>query len=82
MSIVEATKNMLDILPEADVRVIYSVTKNMFDRVSSPFKPLTREQILGDLAISRKQIENEEIIDCDDALNEIEVVYGLKSSND
>ncbi len=39
------------------------VTKNIFDKESTPFKPLTRKQILGDLAISRQQIANAMTLD-------------------
>lgn len=41
MSLAEATKSMIDVLPESDVKVIYFVAKNMFDKESSPFKALT-----------------------------------------
>lgn len=77
MSIVEATKKMLDVLPESDVRVIYAVTKNIYEKEASPFKPLSREQILRDLEISREQIERGDFLDFDKALEEIEVEYGL-----
>ena len=71
MSLAEATKSMIDVLSESDVKVIYMVTKNIFDKESTPFKPLTRKQILGDLAISRQQIENGEYDDFDEALERI-----------
>ena len=77
MSIVEATKQMLDVLPESDVRVIYAVTKNIYDKEASPFKPLTREQIFADLALSREEIENGDYLDFEDALREIEADYDL-----
>jgi hypothetical protein len=43
----------------------------MFDKESSPFKALTREQILGDLAISRRQVENGECDDFDEFMDKI-----------
>ena len=77
MSIIEATKSMLDVLPESDIRVIYTVTKNIFDKETSPFKPLSRAQILQDLDESSAQIENGEYLDFEDSLREIEVDCGL-----
>ena len=77
MSIAEATKSMIDILPESDVKVIYFVVKNMFEKESSPFKTLTREQILGDLAVSRKQLEDGQYDDFDEFMDEIGAEYGI-----
>ena len=51
--------------------------KNMFDKESSPFKALTREQILGDLAISRRQVENGECDDFDEFMDKIGADYGI-----
>ena len=77
MSIAEATKNMLDVMPEADVKVIYLLTRNLFEKGSSHFRSLTRAQILNDLEVSRKQIEEGEYLDFDDAMSEIEAEYDL-----
>ena len=77
MSLAEATKNMLDVLPESDVKVIYMVTKNIFDKESTPFKPLTKKQIFSDLALSRQQIEAGEYDDFEEALDRIGAEYGI-----
>ena len=77
MSVAEATKSMIDLLPESDVQVIYAVTKNIFDKETTPFKPLTRDQILSDLETSRKQVENGETSDLDSAIDRLEAKYGF-----
>ena len=77
MSFAEATKSMIDLLPESDVQVIYAVTKNIFDKETTPFKPLTRDQILSDLETSRKQVENGETSDLDSAIDRLEAKYGF-----
>ena len=77
MSTLEATKTMLDALPEADLLVIYDVIKMYYDKSKRPLKKLTRQDILKDLAISREQIKNGEYLDADAALKEIEAKYGL-----
>lgn len=77
MSVAEATKNMIDLLPESDVQVIYAVTKNIFEKETTPFKPLTRDQILDNLEVSRKQVEKGETSDFDSAINRLEAKYGF-----
>lgn len=77
MSVAEATKSMIDLLPESDVQVIYAVIKNIFYKETTPFKPLTRNQILSDLETSRKQVENGETSDFDSAIDRLEEKYGF-----
>lgn len=77
MTIAEATKSMIDILPEADIEVIYAVAKKLLDKEPSPFKPLTKSQILADLAQSRQDAANGDVLDFDDAMMEIETTYGI-----
>lgn len=77
MTLREETKIMLDSLPESDIKVIYSLAKNLYEKESSPFKPLTKNQILADLSDSRKEIESGAFLDFDEAITEIETAYGL-----
>ena len=77
MTLREETKNMIDFLPESDVKAIYDLIKNLYEKESSPFRPLTKKQILADLAESRDEIESGAYTDFDVAINEIEKAYGL-----
>lgn len=77
MSTLEQTVSMLETLPEDDIKAIHDITYRFYVRESSPFKPLTKEQILGDLAISREQIANGQGIELGEAIREIEAKYGL-----
>ncbi|MBQ7448114.1 MAG: hypothetical protein IJV59_09255 [Eubacterium sp.] len=59
MSTLEATISMLEQLPEPELVVVFQTTKALLENhKKSPFKPLTKEQVMSDLAISRKQFEN------------------------
>ena len=77
MTLREETKNMIGFLPESDVKAIYGLIKNLYEKESSPFRPLTKKQILADLAESRDEIESGAYTDFDVAINEIEKAYGL-----
>lgn len=77
MSTLDQTISMLEALPEEDVKAIHDITYRFYVRERSPFKPLTKKQVLHDLSISREQIENGECLELGDAIREIEAKYGL-----
>ena len=77
MSIAEQTKFMIDSLPESQVVVIYQLVKDFSEKKESPFQPLSRTQILNNLATSREQFANGEYEDFDDAIEEIGAKYGI-----
>ncbi len=77
MSTLEQTVSMLESLPEDDVKAIHDITYRFYIREHSPLKPVTREQILKDLAVSRQQIANGEGKELGEAIREIEAKYGL-----
>ena len=77
MSIAEATKRMIDSLSEAEVLEIYRHTKATVEHRDEPFELVSKKEILADLALSRKQIENGECLDFDAAMDEIGRAYGL-----
>ena len=77
MSTLAATIAMLERLPETDLQAIHDITYSIYTKIQSPFKPLTKNQILDDLAESRKQIEQGECKDLTTAIDEIRGKYGL-----
>ena len=77
MSTLESTISMLRVLPEADVEVIFEMTKKLFEDKSSPFVPVSKEQILQDLDISEKQIEQGKTTGASVAIQELRKRYGL-----
>ena len=77
MSTLESTISMLRVLPEADVEVIFEMTKKLFEDKSSPFVPVSKEQILQDVDVSEKQIEQGKTTGASEAIQELRKRYGL-----
>lgn len=77
MSTLESTISMLRVLPEADVEVIFEMTKKLFEDKSSPFIPVSKEQILQDVEISEKQIDQGKKTGASEAIQELRKRYGL-----
>ncbi|MBR1559613.1 MAG: hypothetical protein IJ646_05160 [Clostridia bacterium] len=77
MSVTEATLNLMQTMTEDEQLEMYHQARRIIDERTSPFRPLTKRQILADLAMSREQIANGEVVDFDAAIDEIEARYGL-----
>ena len=77
MSTLESTISMLRIMPEADVQVIFEMTKKLFDGKASSFAPVGKQQILDDVDASAMQIEQGKTIKAADAIQELRTTYGL-----
>ena len=77
MSTLESTISMLRVMPEADVRVIFEMTKKLFDNQSSPFIPVSKKKILQDVDDAARQIEQEKTKKAADAIQELRMKYGL-----
>lgn len=77
MSVSEATLSLMSMMSEEELLEMYHQARRIIDRRDSPFRPLSKKQIMADLAASRQQIENGETVDFDTALDEIEAQYGL-----
>ena len=76
MSILEANLELLSTIPEECQKEIQSYLKINFCR-DNPYKPLSREEILSELAESRECYDRGEGEDFDKTLDEIGVKYGL-----
>ncbi|MBR3108611.1 MAG: hypothetical protein IKH30_15740 [Clostridia bacterium] len=77
MSTLESTISMLRVMPEADVRIIFEMTKKLFDDKVSPFAPVSKQQILQDVDASAAQIEQGKTIRASDAIQSLRTKYGL-----
>ena len=77
MSTLESTISMLRVMPEADVRVIFEMTKKLFDDKASPFAPVSKKQILQDVDVSSRQIEQGNTQDTAEAIRELKTKYSL-----
>lgn len=79
MSAFENTVSMMEVLPESDLIEIENFTKKLYmlRNSESPFHPLTEEEILNDLQISREQIAQGKCKEMGQAIEEIRNKYGL-----
>ncbi len=78
MSALESTVSMLEVMPVAEVQAVFEITKAIFEqRQESPFQPLTKEQILEDLEISSKEIEEGKFMEMSNAIQALRSRYGL-----
>lgn len=79
MSTLEATVSMLETMPEEAQERVFSYTKTIWMSMhpSSPFKPVSEEQLLSDLATSRKQIAEGKGLDAKEAVRELGRAHGF-----
>ena len=77
MSTLESTISMLRVMPEADVRIIFELTKKLFDDKVSPFAPVSKQQILQDVDASTAQIEQGKTLRASEAIQDLRAKYGL-----
>lgn len=79
MNTLENTVSMMEMLPEADLVKIHNFTKKLFNlhNTDNPLKPLSEEDILRDLEISRNQIAQGKCKEMGQAIEGIREKYGL-----
>lgn len=77
MSVTEATFGLMSTMSEEELLEMYHQARRIIDQRNSPYRPLSKQRILADLAVSRQQIENGEVIDFDTAIDEIEAQHDL-----
>ena len=77
MSVTEVTLGLMSTMSEEELLEMYHQARQIVDRRNSPFHPLSKRQILADLAVSRQQVENGDVVDFDRAIDEIEAQHGL-----
>ena len=79
MSTLEATVSMLEAMPE-DARIkVMEFTQKLFTsrKPANPFVPVSEEQILSDLAESRRQISDGKGLNMEEGLNRMGKQHGF-----
>ena len=79
MSTLDATVSMLEAMPE-DARIkVLEFTQQLFTsrRPANPFVPVSQEQILSDLAESRRQIAAGQGLNMEEALDRMGKQHGF-----
>ncbi len=79
MSTYEATIEMLNLLSDDDLEAINGIVKRLVFKSQSDHlnKRMTKDSVLSELAISRKQYEEEKVQGINEALAEIGAKYGF-----
>lgn len=79
MSTLEATMSMLEAMPEEARQKVLEFTQQLFSasRPANPFAPLSEERLLSDLDEARRQIENGQGLNMQDALQEMGKRHGF-----
>ena len=83
MTTYEATGSMMQNLPEADLLVINEFVKRLSSKEEiwkeryNPYKHFTREEIVEQLAIARKNAEEGHVMEAHQASANIREKYGL-----
>lgn len=83
MTTYEATVSMMQNLPETDLLVINEFVKRLSSKNEvhkeryNPYKHLTREEIIEQLSIARKNAEEGNVMEAHQASNNVREKYGL-----
>ena len=77
MSTLESTISMLRVLPEAEVQVVFDITRTMLEKQPSPFVPVNRENLLRDIDLSTEQFAREEAREAREVISDLRAKYGL-----
>ncbi len=77
MSTAERVYAMLQAMPGTDVQVVFDVTKALYEKQKSPLAPMTREELLHELEVSRFQSAQREWKPALQAVEKVMAEYGL-----
>ncbi len=79
MTVFENTVSMMEALPESDLIEIQNFIKKLhiLRSAESPFRPLTEDEIMNDLSVSREQIAQGKCREMGQAIEGIRRKYGL-----
>lgn len=79
MSTIDATVSVMESMPEASRKKVLIYAQNLVleDDPENPFLPLTKEQILHDLAISEKDYQEGRVQNFRDAIIEMRKQHGF-----
>ena len=56
VSTLESTISMLRVLPEAEVKIVFDITRALLEKRPSPFEPVSKERVLRDIDLSMEQL--------------------------
>ena len=73
MNTFEAAISMLEIMPEESRQMVFEYTQGLFSssKSANPFVPVSKEQILNDLELSRQQVSQGKVRNMAAALDDL-----------
>lgn len=79
MSTLEATISMLEMMPEKSRQMVFEYTQELFSssKIANPFFPVSNEQILNDLELSRRQVSQGKVRNMDVAIEDLRRRHGF-----
>lgn len=77
ITLAKRTQKMIDTLGESDVQKVFSFTASLMEEDDNPFRPVTKEQVLKDIIVSKEEFEAGKGQDAKQALNEIRAEFGI-----
>ena len=79
MSTLEATISMLEMMPEESRQMVFEYTQELFSssQIANPFVPVSKEQILKDLELSRQQVSQGKVRNMAVALEDLRRCHGF-----
>ena len=79
MSTLEATISMLEMMPEESRQMVFEYTQELFSsaQTANPFVPVSKEQILKDLELSRQQVSQGKVRNMAVALEDLRRRHGF-----
>lgn len=77
MSTLEATVSMLETLPEEDLIAINGIVRRFVVKESNPYRPLSKQETLEKLAVSRRHAKEGKVTEARQAVGEIRKKHGL-----
>ncbi len=79
MSTLEATISLLEMMPEESRQMVFEYTQELFSssKMTNPFVPVSKEQILNDLELSRRQVSQGKVRNMAAALEDLRRRHGF-----
>lgn len=79
MTALESTLAVLKELPESKLMVIQNLARQFAQQttVENPYRPMSREEILAELAASKEDIRQGRIYTAEESVGQLRAKYGL-----
>ena len=77
VSTLESTISMLRVLPEAEVQIVFDITRALLEKRPSPFESVSKERVPRDIDLSTEQFARGEAREAQAVISDLRAKYGL-----